>query len=562
MTPLTLFMQSDSCENIAPERVPSKELQFLLYFDIYTHEAFQFVKNQLQMVSRLDQKAKDRLIRLSVAVPETNAERQLFRQEIARLSALLDSSFRDIRTASRFGQNTEEIVSKIRALDIGEEDLNFILGVGRKAGDPANWAPLVVVDQRDAANRASELLNDQRKSAMNELRDAIKSVYFDAMRQARKDVENAIRGEIDDPPVRQTVYRLARLYFYGFQEFDAAIFPITYGTDTGELDQVDVVRMSPEDATAIVDESKTGRHKLAGTAFGAFSAFLEEVWRMNDILWGRLDGAERIIRTLAPMKDAKELIDLAHDVILEEELKPANRAQICQMLVDALLRANSGGASSKDQRAKMIRDIEACVQTVNGSTDIDPKLVAVLQLSLTPDQLRCCLANFEMSQEPNRKETLESIARSARILGMMLKDMSRTRTALNKPGGFLIQASNVLWGLVEVSIPGSIWGSFYSYWFGLLMLFSIVMILGGTLFSEPVQALGFRLLTLCLAVQLSVSTLHKFISGKKSWWRLLEGLFIVVLLIMLVLGFVELQRLMAGLDTVIGPLREKVHHLM
>ena len=265
---------------------------------------------------------------------------------------------------------------------------------------------------------------------------------------------------------------------------------------------------------------------------------------------------------LAPMKDAKELIDLAHDVILEEELKPANRAQICQMLVDALLRAYSGGASSKDQRAKMIRDIEACVQTVNGSTDIDPKLVAVLQLSLTPDQLRCCLANFEMSREPQRKETLESIARSARILGMMLKQMSRTRTALNKPGGFLIQASNVLWGLVEVSIPGSIWGSFYSYWFGLLMLFSIVMILGGTLFSEPVQALGFRLLTLCLAVQLSVSTLHKFISGKKSWWRLLEGLFIVVLLIMLVLGFVELQRLMAGLDTVIGPLREKVHHLM
>ena len=171
------------------------------------------------------------------------------------------------------GQNAEEIVSKIRALDIGEEDLNFILGVGRKAGDPANWAPLVVVDERDAANRASELLNDQRKSAMNELRDAIKSVYFDAMRQARKDVENAIRGEIDDPPVRQTVYRLARLYFYGFQEFDAAIFPITYGTDTGELDEVDVVRVSPEDATAIVDESKNGPSQAGW--YGVWS-----VWRI------------------------------------------------------------------------------------------------------------------------------------------------------------------------------------------------------------------------------------------------------------------------------------------
>ena len=82
-----------------------KELQFLLDFDIsYRMRRFQFVKNQLQMVSRLDQKAKDRLIRLSVAVPETNAERQLFRQEIARLSALLDSSFRAFELPRGWGK--------------------------------------------------------------------------------------------------------------------------------------------------------------------------------------------------------------------------------------------------------------------------------------------------------------------------------------------------------------------------------------------------------------------------------------------------------------------------
>ena len=202
-----------------------------------------------------------------------------------------------------------------------------------------------------------------------------------------------------------------------------------------------------------MDEVKTGHHKLAGTAFGAFGAFLEKVWRTNDILWGRLDGAERIIQSITPAGiDVDDLIRRAHDIIIDEELKPANRVEIAQMLVDALLRTGSGDKADQ-QRQEMLAAIRQCTAGDAGSTDINPKLTAVLQRALTPDQIRCCLANFEISREPNRKQTLENTARSARIVGRILDDLSRKRPQLKKSGTLLIQAGNVIWGLLEVSVP-------------------------------------------------------------------------------------------------------------
>ncbi len=58
------------------------------------------------------------------------------------------------------------------------------------------------------------------------------------------------------------------------------------------------------------------------------------------------------------------------------------------------------------------------------------------------------MANFTINREPNRRQTLESVARSARIVGAMLKDIGRKRPQLKKPGALLIQAGSGLWELV------------------------------------------------------------------------------------------------------------------
>jgi predicted acylesterase/phospholipase RssA len=109
---------------------------------------------------------------------------------------------------------------------------------------------------------------------------------------------------------------IARRYFDRFEYYDQISFPVFYEAGVGEAELCEVYRISPCDATSIVDENAPGekRRKLAGTALFHFGAFLSRAWRVNDLAWGRLDGAERIIRSVLPPDSihAGRLIRQAH----------------------------------------------------------------------------------------------------------------------------------------------------------------------------------------------------------------------------------------------------------
>lgn len=113
----------------------------------------------------------------------------------------------------------------------------------------------------------------------------------------------------------------ARRYFDQFDYYDQISFPVLYEAPAGEAELCEVFRISPRDATSIVDENEPGetRKKLAGTALFHFGAFLSREWRANDLQWGRLDGAERIIRSILPRGDvrAEGLIAESHQAIGE-----------------------------------------------------------------------------------------------------------------------------------------------------------------------------------------------------------------------------------------------------
>jgi patatin-related protein len=520
------------------------DAKFLLDFDIsYRMRRYRFVRSQIEMLSRLDGDAKARLKALNFFVPVSPAENEKFRREVDGLRGVLDSSFRELRKASYLASNNAVMLRQIEALDIKGTDLDHILGIVPTA-KRKDFSPAPVIDDRTFGARARCLLTTARKQKLEELRATITGQYGPVMTETRNAVAAALIPGGADSAIRQAVLGAAQLYFYGFQEFDAAIFPITFGTNVGDLVPVDVIRVSPEDAIAIQNESETHRPKLAGASFGAFGAFLERVWRTNDILWGRLDGAERIIRALAGQRpEADDLIRRAHDAIIAEDLTPANQETICQMLLDSLLREGGDEPASPKTRQEMLNEVEECVRAETGSPDINPKLLAVLRQALTTDRLRASLTNFDISREPNRKRTLQSAARSARIIGRILANLGRTRELAKKPSAVLVQAGSLLWGMVEVATPGSISGAIFSYWFGLLLLFSVVMILGGTLFSQPMQSLGFRLLVLTLTARLSVSVLRTYIAGDKRWKRVLEAMFVAGVLLLVGLGLVELHNI-------------------
>jgi len=101
--------------------------------------------------------------------------------------------------------------------------------------------------------------------------------------------------------------------FEWFDQWDMALYPVRYANNVGEQDIVGIARMSPRDASLLAPrEGKSAirsfyEHKLKGTAFGHFGAFLEAGWRQNDYLWGRLDAAERLVRIVVndPQKETE-----------------------------------------------------------------------------------------------------------------------------------------------------------------------------------------------------------------------------------------------------------------
>src|SRR5262249_53975906 len=54
----------------------------------------------------------------------------------------------------------------------------------------------------------------------------------------------------------------AARYYRWFDRFDCVQFPMSFGTDIGEPDQVDIVRIAPEDAQRLVPDISARRRKL------------------------------------------------------------------------------------------------------------------------------------------------------------------------------------------------------------------------------------------------------------------------------------------------------------
>jgi hypothetical protein len=124
--------------------------------------------------------------------------------------------------------------------------------------------------------------------------------------------ENPLKGF----PSFQQIYR-------SYELRDMYIYPMEFMSGLGERDKIDIVRISPRDATLI---SSDPAGKLAGETLAHFGGFVKKEWRKNDIMWGRLDAAELIVRTLGvkngyPVGESDKLAGEVLLEILRDELK-------------------------------------------------------------------------------------------------------------------------------------------------------------------------------------------------------------------------------------------------
>lgn len=375
-------------------------------------------------------------------------------------------------------------------------------------------------------------------------------------------------ADLDTPVGRQLRHFIGE-YYLRFDSFDQMSFPLYYGTDTGEPATVDVVRVSPADATALVRESPA-RRKLAGTALGNFGAFLDRRWRDNDIMWGRLDGAERIIATLLPMNDADtrrvraELTALAHRAILRESIVPAGHDALAGLLRQALAQmaqevgASGHASSNSPASASRQEDGGAGAATARGSANPVADLLRRLQVGnsqqrdalekllaslLAEGELAAYVQRHDVDRNPDPEVLLDSLARGVSITGRVLEGISRRRGGGTPAARWMARLGLALQGLVMVSLPRTLLRPWWRHLMKVLYAFELTALLFAlVLGSGDMRTLSVTALVVTLGVHLLTLVAADLMRGRNRWRNIALGGVGALVLALAVVGTVTLLR--------------------
>jgi patatin-related protein len=463
-----------------------------------------------------------------------------FQKELARIKRdLLARGVVEARLAEEkftiAGSDAEEkLNTEIRKLKLPWKELELILDEDDEVKDAA----------------IAKIFTTARENALedvaNVFREAWKQESFTKLNIASEEERNS--GDLNDGAVA------ARLcldhYYRNFVVFDLVTFPVQYGSGAGEANIVKVYRVSPEDARSLINERRSGegRRKLAGRAVMSFGAFLDQRWRKNDMLWGRLDGAERLISILLPddkdEKVRKDLIKQAHMAILSEEISAQDLEQISRILTAAL--ANCEPASDQD------RTLRTFVETLLRSKDLSPTMYSALRqcLQKPTDLWTYFKCKYEVDRRLDPESAVRLISRGTAITGKMLDGLSDDYQS--KPGksvaAWLSRIGAIFWSTVTVAVPRSIGNLLFQYWLGLLYLFAFLTIFVGLFINDRVKIAGWEVLGIIMAVHLLVIGLANFMAGGKRVWRAIKKAIVVVLAGLIILGGWKTTELFLHLD--------------
>jgi patatin-related protein len=314
-------------------------------------------------------------------------------------------------------------------------------------------------------------------------------------------------------PEMGTARRILAHYYTHYEHYDLVTFPILYQTGAAEASEVDILRISPEDANDLFDEKTgtrrgsaeerrqgknripagRGKSKLAGVSLGHFGAFLVEDWRVGDIVWGRLDGAERILAALLPGKEQaglrRDLLLEAQQEILAEELKPAQKKSLGEILRVLQAEARALPAGERDELLKS-REQTALDRWMIAVTapGMETRLQQALDAFLEPDRLEeAFIENTQGNRALVPEPTFLIAGRATQIVGKILESLA---DEYHSPGGvkrwigMVAWLGRLFWGLVEISIPQQPWYFLVRHWLHLLLAFEIFLITAGLLLGR------------------------------------------------------------------------------
>jgi len=132
------------------------------------------------------------------------------------------------------------------------------------------------------------------------------------------------------------------LKFCHFDSIDQQVYPYEYLSDIQSDGLLEIARISPDDSQKGFGKNKKLEERLAGLQLRAFGGFFKKSWRANDILWGRLDGLNRLVdclltpTTVQSFRKFKQRNEHIENSQLVEEALPNATPEERQTIVDIL----------------------------------------------------------------------------------------------------------------------------------------------------------------------------------------------------------------------------------
>jgi patatin-related protein len=169
--------------------------------------------------------------------------------------------------------------------------------------------------------------------------------------------------------------------FNNFKQTDRVLYPFEFLSDFQTDDQIEVVRVSPVDADKGFGKGKPIEKRLAGSQLRGFGGFFKKSWRSNDILWGRLDGLNRLVDALITEESVANFPSFCH---ADPEGRKGRK-----LLEDVLVEILSEDSDAKDAAIKKLDEFfpgDGC-EFVGAISDLQEWLVELGQSSILKTDL-------------------------------------------------------------------------------------------------------------------------------------------------------------------------------
>ena len=124
-----------------------------------------------------------------------------------------------------------------------------------------------------------------------------------------------------------------------FEVIDRELYPFEYLTSLNAKEIIKPICISPDTAQLGIGTGKNTEQKLGGNKLYNIGGFFKKSWRLNDLLWGRLDGLNRILESIVT---PKSVINFANFVHREADRIKCSPAQYLDWLLTESLPHLSG----------------------------------------------------------------------------------------------------------------------------------------------------------------------------------------------------------------------------